>query len=159
MIHWQILGISVTSGKQKEALYGIFFTGKAHLKFLSHLFHSFQENRTDKIVNSEELTEMQLLFWNDISAFIYTFVVSRAFMASAASQAGDTDSSVAPGLTSGLQESVNVHRGVLFFGATVTVHQVFCILHSGHTLIILCPSQCQLSCFVSLMLYAIVYDI
>ena len=43
----------------------------------------------------------------------YTFVVSRAFMAGAASQAGDADSSRAPGLTSGLQGSVNVHRGTL----------------------------------------------
>ena len=37
----------------------------------------------------------------------------RAFMAGAASQAGDADSSRAPGLTSGLQRSVNVHRGAL----------------------------------------------
>ena len=44
---------------------------------------------------------------------IYTFVVLRAFMAGAASQAGDTDSSRAPGLTSGLQGSVNVHHGAL----------------------------------------------
>ena len=44
---------------------------------------------------------------------IYTFVVSRAFMAGAAGQAGDADSSRAPGLTSGLQGSVNVHRGAL----------------------------------------------
>ena len=44
---------------------------------------------------------------------IYTFVVSRAFMASAASQAGDADSSRAPGLTSRLQGSLNVHRGAL----------------------------------------------
>ena len=44
---------------------------------------------------------------------IYTFVVSRAFMADAASQAGDADSSRAPGLTSGLQGSVNAHRGAL----------------------------------------------
>ena len=44
---------------------------------------------------------------------IYTFVVSRAFMAAAASQAGDADSSRAPGFTSGLQGSVNVHRGAL----------------------------------------------
>ena len=42
-----------------------------------------------------------------------TFVVSRAFIAGAASQAGDADSSRAPGLTSGLQGSVNVHRGAL----------------------------------------------
>ena len=44
---------------------------------------------------------------------IYTFVVSRAFMAGAASQAGDADSFRAPGLTSGLQGSVNVHRDTL----------------------------------------------
>ena len=47
------------------------------------------------------------------SLYLYTFVVSRAFMAGAASQAGDADSSRAPGLTSGLQGSVNVHRGAL----------------------------------------------
>ena len=34
-------------------------------------------------------------------------------MAGAASQAGDTDSSRAPGLTSGSQVSVNVHRVAL----------------------------------------------
>ena len=34
-------------------------------------------------------------------------------MAGMASQAGDADSSRAPGLTSGLQGSVNVHRGAL----------------------------------------------
>ena len=44
---------------------------------------------------------------------IYTFVVSRAFMAGAASQAGEADSSRAPGLTSGLQGSVNVHHCAL----------------------------------------------
>ena len=47
------------------------------------------------------------------SLHIYSFVVSRAFMAGAASQAGDADSSRAPGLTSGLQGSVNVHCGAL----------------------------------------------
>ena len=47
------------------------------------------------------------------SLYEYTFVLSRAFMAGAASQAGDADSSRAPVLTSGLQGSVNVHRGVL----------------------------------------------
>ena len=35
------------------------------------------------------------------------------FMAGAASQAGDADSSRAPGLTSGFQGSVNVQRGAL----------------------------------------------
>ena len=44
---------------------------------------------------------------------IYTFVVSRAFMAGVASQAGDADSSRVPGLISGLQGSVNVHHGAL----------------------------------------------
>ena len=47
------------------------------------------------------------------SLHIHTFVVSRAFMAGAASQAGDADSSRAPGLNSGLQGSVNVPRGTL----------------------------------------------
>ena len=45
---------------------------------------------------------------------IHTFVVSRAFMVGAASEAGDADSSRALGLTSGLKGSVNVHRGALF---------------------------------------------
>ena len=44
---------------------------------------------------------------------IYTSVVLRAFMAGADSQAGDADSSRTSGLTSGLQGSVNVHRGAL----------------------------------------------
>ena len=46
---------------------------------------------------------------------IYTFFVSQAFVAGAASQAGDADSSRAPGLASGLQESKNVHCGALLF--------------------------------------------
>ena len=58
------------------------------------------------------------------SLHIYAFVVSRAFMTGAASQAGDADSSRAPGLTSGLQGSVNAS----IVGATVTVHQFVCIL-------------------------------
>ena len=41
------------------------------------------------------------------------FVVLRAYMAGAASQAGDADSFRKPGVTSGLQGSVNVHRGAL----------------------------------------------
>ena len=50
---------------------------------------------------------------SSLHIYIYTFDVSRTFMAGAASQAGDADSSRAPGLTSGLQGSVNVHRGAL----------------------------------------------
>ena len=56
---------------------------------------------------------MSVQFHCQASMYIFTFVVSRAFMAGAASQAGDADSSRAPGLTSGLQGSVNVHRGAL----------------------------------------------
>ena len=47
------------------------------------------------------------------SLHIYTFVVLQAFMAGAAGQAGDAESFRAPGLTSGLQGSVNVHPGAL----------------------------------------------
>ena len=50
-------------------------------------------------------------------------------MVGAASQAGDADSSGASGLTSGLQGSVNFHRGAFIIGATVTVLQFFFILH------------------------------
>ena len=50
--------------------------------------------------------------WRNCSYYIYTFVVSRALMAGAASQTGDA-ASRAPGLTSGLQGSVNVHRDAL----------------------------------------------
>ena len=46
-------------------------------------------------------------------------------MAGAASQAGDADSSWAPGLTSPWMSTV-----VLFVGVTVTLHQFFCILHN-----------------------------
>ena len=45
---------------------------------------------------------------------MYTFVVSWAFILGTASQTGDADSSQAPGLTSGLQGSVNVHHGALW---------------------------------------------
>ena len=41
---------------------------------------------------------------------IYTFVVSLAFILA---RAGDADSSRAPGLTSGLLGSMNVHRGAI----------------------------------------------
>ena len=54
-------------------------------------------------------------------------------MAGAASQAGDADSSPAPGLASGLQESVNVHRGALLLVPQCTssfVLYILCILHT-----------------------------
>ena len=46
----------------------------------------------------------------------------------AASQAGDADSSCAPGLTSGLQGVRECPTWCSIVGATVTVHQFFCIL-------------------------------
>ena len=50
-------------------------------------------------------------------------------MAGAASQAGDADSSRAPGFICGLQGSVNVHLGALLLVPQWTVHQFLCILH------------------------------
>ena len=47
------------------------------------------------------------------NAYMYKIHTLRAFIAGAASQAGDADSSRAPGLTSGLQGSVDVKRGAL----------------------------------------------
>ena len=56
----------------------------------------------------DHITDLDL-----ITYLIFVSVVSRAFMAGVASQTGDADFSRAPGLTSGLQGSVNVHRGAL----------------------------------------------
>ena len=44
---------------------------------------------------------------------VYNFVVSRTFMAGATSQAEGAEPSRTPDLSSGLQGSVNVHRGAL----------------------------------------------
>ena len=66
------------------------------------------------------------------SLHIYTFVVSRAFMAVAASQAGDAYSSRAPAFTSRLQGSW-CPPWCSIVDATVTVHQFFCTLHFCHT--------------------------
>ena len=51
-------------------------------------------------------------------------------MAGAASQAGDAYSSRAPGLTSDLQGVRECPPRCSIVGATVTVHQFFCILHN-----------------------------
>ena len=85
------------------------------------------------------------------SLHIYTFVVSRAFMACAASQGRDADSSRAPGLTSGLQRSVNVHRGALLL-----VPQWQCISSFVFYIYML-----QLFClgFLVLLFYALCFDI
>ena len=49
-------------------------------------------------------------------------------MAGAASQAGDADSSRAPGIT-GLQVSLDVHRGALLLMSQWQCISSFCILH------------------------------
>ena len=67
------------------------------------------------------------------SLHICTFVVSRAFMAGAASQTGDAYSCRAPGLTSGLQGSVYVLRGALLFVPQWQCISSFVYLHlKGH---------------------------
>ena len=53
-------------------------------------------------------------------------------MAGAASQTGDADSSRAPGLTSGLQGVRECPPWCSIVGATVKMHQFFCILHFCH---------------------------
>ena len=63
------------------------------------------------LCNSNQLSYS--LYVSVIQIKLNTFVVSRAFMAGAASQAGDADSSRAPGFTSDLQGFENVHRGAL----------------------------------------------
>ena len=69
------------------------------------------------------------------SLHIYTLVVSRAFMAGAASQAGDADSSCGTCLTLVCRGPVNSPPWCSIVGATVTVHQFFCILHLYHIFI------------------------
>ena len=92
-----------------------------HLSLYGHMEHKETQNQSrSKVRDSEKdfgsrfAADLFCVSPHSVSSLhIYTFVVSRAFMAGAASQAGDADSSRAPGLTSGLQGSVNVHRGAL----------------------------------------------
>ena len=49
-------------------------------------------------------------------------------MAGAASQAGDADSSRAPGLAFGFHRFINAHRGTLLLVPQWLVHQLFHIL-------------------------------
>ena len=78
------------------------------------MFHFKIPNRL-WLLTSFLLNMVHILGPHSVSVLhIYTSVVSRAFMADVASQAGDADSSRAPGLTSGFEGSVNVHRGALF---------------------------------------------
>ena len=98
-----------------------------YFTFLSHLFPLQCESGSTlprEGFDSSVIMPFPCVLWlwhflynvgpHPVSSFhIYTFVVSRAFMAGAASQAGDADSSRAPGLTSVLQGSVNVYRGAL----------------------------------------------
>ena len=87
---------------------------------------------------TRDSTQVLLCLWHflhsvgphTVSSFhIYTFVVSGAFIAGATSQAGDADSSRAPGLTSDLRESLNVHLGALLFVPQSQCISSFCILH------------------------------
>ena len=48
-------------------------------------------------------------YYATVVAFSVSLSMSQAFIAGAASKAGDADSSRVPGLTSGLQGSMNVH--------------------------------------------------
>ena len=63
------------------------------------------------------------------SRHIYTFVVSRAFMAGAASQVGDAESSRAPWSHLWFTGVRECPPCCSFVSDTVTVHQFFCILH------------------------------
>ena len=87
-----------------------------------HFCHTCSLCRVELVVRFHARGSTQLWLWHFLysagphpvsNLYIYSFVVSLAFMAGAASQAGDTDSYRAPGLTSGLQGSVIVHRGTL----------------------------------------------
>ena len=64
---------------------------------------------------------------------IYTFVVLRALMADAASQAGDADSSRGTWSYLWFAGVRECPSWCSIVGATVTVHQFFCILHFCHT--------------------------
>ena len=73
---------------------------------------------------------------------IYLYLPTcRAFMAGAASQAGDADSSRAPGLTSGLQGSVNVHRGALLLVPQWQYISSFVFYLYEPELLRLCPNK------------------
>ena len=56
-----------------------------------------------------------VLFKSSVKPSYIHFHCVATIHAGAARQAGDADSYRAPGLTSGLQGSVNVHRGALLF--------------------------------------------
>ena len=86
------------------------------------------------------------------SLHIYTFFVSRAFMAGADSQAGDADSSRVPGLTSGLQGSMNVHHGALLLVPQWQCISSFVFLHFCHTCS-LCRVELQFPAGVRLKCY------
>ena len=74
------------------------------------------------------------------SLLIYTFVVLRAFMAGAVSQAGDADSSQAPCFTIDLQGSVNVHRGALLLVPQWQCISSFCLFHEYCKRVYICKT-------------------
>ena len=84
------------------------------------------------------------IFYQVSSLHKYTFVVSRAFLAGAASQAGDA---APPGhLVSSLVCRVRESPPwCSIVGAKVTVHQFFCILHICHPC---SPLTCAAGCTV-----------
>ena len=85
------------------------------------------------------------------SLHIYTFVVSRAFMAGAASQEALRRRWLLPGTWSHLWFT-GVHEcppWCSIVGATVIVHQFFCILHYGISALVCCWS----SVFVMRIIY------
>ena len=63
-------------------------------------------------------------------------------MAGAASQAGDADSSRAPGLTSSLQGSVNVHRGALLLVSQWQRISSF-VFYIGHKVVTISTIVCE----------------
>ena len=78
-----------------------------------------------------------VLLLSSVKPHIYTFVVSRAFMAGAASQAGDADSSRAPGLTlwfAGVRECSTV--------------VLYCWCHSDSASVLLYFTLDRFVCFV-----------
>ena len=81
---------------------------------------------------------------------IYTFVVSRAFIAVLSSQVGDADSSRAPGLTSGLQGSVNVHHVALLLMPQLQCISSFCILHLKDASSLNCPELLFVGIYINL---------
>ena len=87
-------------------------------------------------------------------------------MAGAASQAGDADSSRAPGLTFSLQGSVNVHRGALWLvphwlcitSFVFYIEQMIKIMEKNARLIVICLLVQVEHYFESLLIYSLIIN-